>query len=226
MAWVVEAPPLELPPRHNIFALLRAEWRQSWWLQTAVLGAGLGVWALLHVVTERVPTDARPEGVVFNYLGSLLLSVFPVLLSGPALTGIHTAGRVGFWCGLPLARRTVNLLRILGLGCHLWPAVLTWPLIISVLSPAYGPVSVWLMVNAALLVGLATLMTTRTALVPLIVYLLLPLQVGLAHFVPGGRPWAETLAAAWKSPWLGAGLFVAFVAVAVMVFRSPPPRRT
>jgi hypothetical protein len=224
MAWVVEVPAPSPPPRGRLLALLRAELRQSWWLGPAVLGAGLGVWALLLAVTARVPTAARPDGVVFNYTGSLLLSVFPLLLSGPALTGLSAGGRLGLWLGLPVRRRTVNLLRLLGPALQAWPTLLTWPLILALLARVYGPVAPWLLVNTALVVAVGILLATRTVLAPFLVYALLPLQVGLAHFMPGGRALAAAWAEACVSPWAALGLAVIVAGLVVLVLDSPPPR--
>jgi hypothetical protein len=224
MAWVVETEDRSVR-RNLLWGLLRAELRQFWWLQPAVLAAGLGVWTLLEVVTARVSTDARPEGVIFNYVASLVLSVFPVLLAGPLMTGLGSNSRLGLLLGLPVSRRKVNLLRILGPVISVWPIILTWPLIMSLLHRVYGPVSTWAVVNSVLLVGLGIILSLRTSLAAFIVFLLLPLQVALAEFIPGGRSLAAAWAGNFASPWMGAALLAAGAGLLVYGLNTHPPRK-
>lgn len=225
MTWLVETPPRSASPGSLLAALLKAELRQYWWLQPAVLGSGLAVWALLEAVTSRAPTQAPPEGVVFNYLGSLVLSLFPVLLAGPVITGTGAPDRHGIWLALPLSRHRVNLLRLLGPVIGLWPALLTWPLIISLLREVYGPVSWWVVINAVLLVGIGLILTLRTAWSAFIIFLILPLQIALAHFIPGGQPAAAAWAQCLASVWACAALLAAGAGLAAYALNTHPPRK-
>jgi hypothetical protein len=225
MAWTVDATPRPVSRGNQFYHLLRAELRQYWWLQPAVLAAGLGVWALLTVVTERVPTNARPDGVVFNNMASLLLSVFPLLLAGPVMAGLGSLNRLGLFFGLPLSRRKINLLRILSSLISLWPVTLTWPLILSLLDRVYGPVSPWVPVNSALLIGLGIILSQRTPAAAFLIYILLPIQGALAHFIPGGQAPASAWAEVFSSPWMGAALLVAEAGLLAYVLTSHPPRK-
>lgn len=225
MSLLLDTPAVAAPRGRLAIHLLRAEMRQHWWLSPAVLAAGLGVWALLAAVTARVPTDARPGGVIFNYAGSLILSLFPVLLSAPLMAGLGATSRLGLWLALPVDRRTVNLLRVVGILLGAWPAALTWPLIISLLGRVYGPVPPWVPVNAGLLVGLGVLLSTRTAAAPFLILLLLPVQSALSFFVPRGRPLGNALADGLATPWTTVGLVVFCLWLAVRLLKSSPPRR-
>ncbi|MEN8007337.1 MAG: hypothetical protein ABFS42_10005 [Candidatus Krumholzibacteriota bacterium] len=210
-----------------MISLLAVEIRQLWWLQLATLGAGIGVWGLLLAVTENVSTDAAPDGVIFNYMGSLLLTVFPVLLTGSGLMGGTLSGRAEFWLHLPVTRKAANLVRVLSLAVHVWPVLLTWPLIIFLLGRVYDPVAPWVIINSALAVGLGILLAARTRFAAFILYLFLPLQVALSHFVPGGKPFAIAWADNFASPWVGAALLVAGTGLAVFILNShPKPRKT
>lgn len=225
MVWTVDATTRPVSRGNQILHLLRAELRQYWWLQPAVLAAGLGVWALLAVVTERVSTDARPDGVVFNNMASLLLSVFPLLLAGPAMAGLGSSNRLGLLFGLPLSRRKVHLVRLVGSALNLWPVILTWPLILSLLDRVYGPVSPWVPVNSALLICLGILLSQRTPAAAFLIYVLMPVHGALAHFIPGGQPAAAVWAAVFSSPWMGAALLAAEAGLLVHVLNSHPPRK-
>ena len=184
-----------LPRADLLFALLRAELRHFWWLQLAVLAAGLGVWTLLVAVTSRVSTEAQPEGVTFNYMASLLLSISPVLLVSSGVAGGTVKSRDEIWGALPVGRVAMNLIRLLSFVVLLWPAMLTWPLIIALLFAAYGPTSPWALVNASLLAAVGLLLSLRTRFAAVLVYLALPAQVFCLYFIPGadefGRRWAE-----------------------------------
>jgi hypothetical protein len=221
----VRADPLHPPlGRWRAAHLVRAEVRQFWWLSPAVLGAGLFVLALLAGVTDRVGVDATREGVIFNNLGSLLLSVSPLLLAGPAVTGAGSGGRLALWLGLPLAPRSVNRLRLVALIVHGWPALLTWPLILRLLDGVYGPVSPWVVVNSALIAFGGLLLAARTKFAPLLVYVLLPVMAGLMHIVPGARPAGQVLLAACASTWAAAALLAGVAILAVSVLRAHPSR--
>jgi hypothetical protein len=225
MVWTVDVTTRTVSRGNRFFHLLRAELRQYWLLQPAVLAAGLGVWALLAVVAERVSTEARPDGVVFNNMASLLLSVFPLLLAGPVMAGLGSTNRLGLLFGLPLPRRTLNLLRILSSVISLWPVVLTWPLILSLLDRVYGPVSPWVPVNSALLIGLGIILSQRTPAAAFLIYILMPIQGALAHFIPGGQGPAAAWAEVFSSPWMGAALLAAEAGLLAYVLTSHPPRK-
>jgi hypothetical protein len=218
------SPALPSLSRRRAAHLVGAELRQFWWLSPAVLLAGLFVLALLAGVTDRVGAGARTEGVIFNNLGSLLLSVSPLLLAGPVVTGAGSGGRLAFWLGLPLASRTVNRIRLLALACHCWPVLLTWPLILLLLDGVYGPVSPWVVVNSALIAGIGLLLSGRTKFAPFLVYILLPVMAGLTYFIPGARPAGQALLKACASLWTAAALLTAAATLTVTVLRAHPPR--
>ena len=56
MTWLADTTVPRVTRGDQVAYLLRAELRQHWWLQPAVLGAGLAVWTLLLAVTDRVAT--------------------------------------------------------------------------------------------------------------------------------------------------------------------------
>jgi hypothetical protein len=104
--------------------------------------------------------------------------------------------------------------------------ILTWPLILALLARVYGPVPPWLVANSALVIALGILLAARTVLAPFLVYALLPLQVGLSHFIPGGRTVAVAWAEACVSPWACLALAAAVAAVTAGTLRAAPPRRS
>ena len=179
----------------RFFPLLRAELRQFWWLQLSVFGSGIGMLVLLGAVTSRVSTNAQPEGVAFNYMASLMVSIAPVLLVSSGLANGGMAWRNEFLGALPLPRISMNLVRLSSFVILMWPAMLTWPLIIALLFSVYGPTSPWTLVNTSLLAALGLLLSLRTRFGAIVVYLALPAQALLLYFIPGleelGRWWFQ-----------------------------------
>lgn len=226
MVWVVEARPsarhTSLNRRTGLLHLVLAELRRSWLMQAGTLAAGFGVWALVLTVTERTPTNPTPAGSVFNLVSSLLLSMAPVLL---ALSGgrRRLTERLQLWRSLPLSRSTVARLVGVTTVLPLWPALVTWPVIIQLLAGVYGPQRPWVVAFAAGATIFGALLALRTSLAAFAIFILLPIQMAAAYFVPGAGDAASTWARFLTSPWATLLIFAGIAIFTVHLVRRPPP---
>ena len=95
----------------------------------------------------------------------------------------------------------------------------------QLLDRVYGPVSPWVPVNSALLIGLGIILSQRTSAAAFLIYILMPIQGALTHFIPGGQAPAAAWAEVFSSPWMAAALLVAEAGLLAFVLTSHPPRK-
>ena len=112
MAWMAESPQRTASPASLFTALLQAELRRYWWLQPAVLGAGLAVWALLaaagarpwrvdhrspragtvaDIVADALAPPLVPGSIRFLVAANLLRQLWP-LAGGLAVRSVSLSG--------------------------------------------------------------------------------------------------------------------------------------
>ncbi len=224
MSWVLESEEQANHCRNAICQVLKAELRQLWWLSPATLGAGLGIWLLLLIVTADVSISGRADDTVFNYLASLVFSVTPVMLVASGLARTENVGRVRLWRSLPLSRTTVNRLRIFTLAIHLWPTLLTWPLIIHLLAGVYGPVTGWVFIFTGLLLVVCLFLSFRTSLAAFLLYMVIILPGVMSNTVPALKELTLAWADLVSRPWPSLCLLAITIIVGLRIFSTRPSK--
>lgn len=202
--------------------IIAAEIRQLVGAQVLTLVLAATLLVIVWTVSREASTNAKPAGVILNYLASFVVTAAPALFWWYNDLRVVSPGRYALLDTLPLSRLRLNLTRLLAGVLLLWPALLAWIPIFILLDAVYYRVSLWVGVFAFVLLVDVMIISLRTVAAIVFPYAVLPLALAALYFVPGAEFLVDTPVRWINTPWASLALAAQTVALGWWVIRMAP----